>query len=221
MCVDVGVKPSLLFDAACIHAASLKSLIDSLSKDRLLKNILVVLKIEDDIFVAQKSMLSRLAKPMVNPVLVDVSPSLSQPVLLSEKEAFNICSDITDCIQLQLSESAAESGLIDIELPDHINRSTLFGFLLNYPVVYWYCVQSTHNCLAMVPLCVVKVVHDRISKAKDFQYESFSFSIPSSLYDSVDACVQIWFSAVQQSSFGIFVEPHLTLKDVCLPAVNM
>jgi hypothetical protein len=92
------------------------------------------------------------------PVIVDISAELGTPKELSTKMGKELTINIQDTIK---DVFVVESELIDIKPDEMINRSTLYGFLLGYPVIYWYKATGSaqvDNCLAHIPLNVHRLI---------------------------------------------------------------
>ena len=136
--------------------------------------------------------------------------------------------------------------LVKLNIPAHINMCTVFGWLIGYPVVYWFStsILDTFDSglgLSMVPLLCYKVnschgnCHMSLQKADkmDENIELYSFSIPEHLVGAKieSGYFHSWFKMVRTkccvlfeigSDFGLGIEDiKLTISPVCLPSVNL
>ena len=78
------------------------------------------------------------------------------------------------------------------EMTPDINRSTVFGLLLGYPVVYWYRnVSTADNCLSHVPLRVFRIL--AVDSTEDSQPTViYSFTVPDHLYSHCQFLIDNW-----------------------------
>ena len=78
------------------------------------------------------------------------------------------------------------------ELAPDINRSTVFGLLLGYPVVYWYRnVVTADNCLSHVPLRLFRIL--AVDSTADSQPTAiYSFTVPEQLYSHCQSLIDSW-----------------------------
>jgi len=79
----------------------------------------------------------------------------------------------------------------NIQPPVNMNRTTLYGVLLGYPVVYWYDdVNGAGNCLSMIPLQVITVS----VPVNTGNCDIYSFSFPEALLCECSESVNAWRS---------------------------
>ena len=220
--VDHGVKPALLFDVASVSSVQLYSCIRNATAAGLVQSHLSVLEIDMDVFVV---CLDRLKSHLCGkaPVkLVNVSGGLEHPAVLERTETEHIFHTIAMKIQDLPSQ---HEGVLMVDFPEDVNRTTVFGILLGYPVVYWYPPRDTlDNCLSMVPLTVWKVTASfALTNGDTCAGEIYSFSAPRCVADDVDcvvkefiACTRAWFD--RQTLFEDF---RMDTDVVILPAVAM
>lgn len=91
-----------------------------------------------------------------------------------------------------------------IELPPSVNRTTLYGVLLGYPVIYWYDDAADGydggSCLSMTPLVVTTatVTFDLKGHCNDGpkKCEIYSFSIPEALFKLCQEPVDTWCNQI-------------------------
>jgi hypothetical protein len=101
--------------------------------------------------------------------------------------------------------------------PSGWNMSTLFGLLLNYPVVYYYSdIVCGNNCLAQVDL---KCIQSALQAGVDRKVTLFSFSFPLCLQDLLSDAVHDWTRKKHQdlwTGFDIQSEIKIVNLDVVL-----
>lgn len=79
-----------------------------------------------------------------------------------------------------------------LELSPEVNRTSVFGLLLGYPVVYWYSnVSSADNCLSQVPLRLFRIL--TVDSMGDRPMTViYSFTVPEQLYGHCQSFVDSW-----------------------------
>ena len=257
LCIDIGIRSSFLFDYAFVTPCQLDALANIIYKTGLVNHRLAVLSVDDDTFLVDKrALLSKLEQ--CTPMVIDVSGEIDGPVLL-DKSASSRLADIHEMkkhIIHSLKENTdaksekEEIFIIDIDLPKHMNRTTSFGLLLSYPVVYWY--RTTHleasnsghggndgNCLSMVPLCVCQLFAKNTSNKATQQTRPVqscavenisngvhmicSFSYPEQFKSHLKDCIECWRSSMKDN-FAVqsfLSDCTLVQKTVTLAVVAM
>jgi hypothetical protein len=171
----------------------------------------LVFSVNDNVFCCNPTLLEQLLEEQcqsgaytaesqsVMPVIVDASSELEKPCLMANSQKEKIVSDMIQFINLNLSDSKAcdaysgASNLASLSCPSSINQSTLFGFLLGYPVLYWYSSidpSDCRTCLDMCPLVVTSILCDH----NDDTHCVYSFSFPEHLKCEIEQCIFDWFS---------------------------
>lgn len=156
--VDIGLKPCLLFDTATVPAAALAAWVAALTDERLVASRLEVVVVELDLFIinraALEAHLDRIEDHPTDALLaVDVSARLEAPKIVDLQHSTNEC--LQACVRC-LRNGPDSSGYSTVQMSESVNRTTLFGLLLGYPVLYWYDDDNAGNCLGMVTLKVMK-----------------------------------------------------------------
>ena len=216
--VDAGIKPSFLFDYAFIAASTIFDWINRLHAEKLTSNLLTVLDIEEHVFICnfnqlQCSLLQAKSADNKHPIVIDISSNLKHPVSLTSAESLNI---ITLCLEgvigdfLQLNEQPSE--VVAVEIFADINRTTLFGLLLSYPVLYWYSSTSCGNCLGMISLNNTTV----LLKLQNEKTLVYSFSFPVQFKNICDEVVRIWWKEIcsRQSGFALNFSSNIVISPV-------
>jgi hypothetical protein len=216
--VDLGLKPSFLWDLFVTDKNCILQLVEALQHSHLLDSHNVVIFIANEIFIANKAvvitMFDNIFCKRDKKVMIDASDSLTIPKLLEQETNLDeISKNIRDALQRAECESALE-----IAVQSHWCVPTLFGLLLGYPVVY--CLNSDSNCLGGVPLCVYKIqgTFKKMSKL----HTLYSFSIPQCLHQNLDSQIKLWYKknveCINQSHFSsiqllteFVVQPHVIM----------
>lgn len=112
------------------------------------------------------------------PVIVDVSKSLSKPQIVNCREILLI--EFVNVLLQRLKVSVADFVL---ELDDLLESipvppTTVFGLILNYPVVYY--VTDEDNCLSNEPLvlCQIMITNQNSNETKILR----SFTVPKNVF---------------------------------------
>ena len=249
ICVDRGIRQAFLFDYAALTAETLQQFSDIIFANHLVQNELTVVGVVEDVFIVNRNMVLNNLKH-ASPQLVDVSKDHRDPSLFDMQRGISLVQAMANIIRTQLQtesetcEKRTESNtsrVVHLALPDEINPTTMFGFMLEYPVLYWYNACSDHNCLDMVPLHVCKLTatlsltksvdaeqhhklcRDTSSASSQHPQIVCSFSFPEALHGDIGHLVKQWHEnmlarfAVQ----GEFSDYTLSHKVVTLPCVSM
>lgn len=166
-----NLKRGFLFDCGAIDIERLKKLLGDLKREQLVCEYLAIVLVKDDGFILNVKKLYK-----KSPVVVDVSGSLSLPVKIESHLTSEIFAEIEEQLALKSQED-----VIRLVLHDDWSIPTIFGYLINYPAVYFLKPKEDSNNLSGITLKVIQIY------AKDELL--LSFSVPKSIYD-VDADVQ-------------------------------
>ena len=230
LCVIEGIKPALLFDYAMTEPETLKTFLTAVISNGLLpvKNAqLGIIEVGLDVLVYNlQAMTCVVADDIKDVTLIDVTGREGNPRIMNPEE----CHKITDVILTeirQICQSFHSEGEELDHIPIHkindsvdINLSTLFGYLLGYPVIYWFDVKCPkENCLSMLPLTVFTVTGDFPGKT----HTIFSYSIPENILPSVKHLVEAWELKLKSkdNSLDFVCNVCFSSKTVTLPAVNL
>ena len=199
--IFLGLKPSLLFDYAVVEWKNAIRLIAGLAtKTSNLSDfspLLYVLKVDEDIFYADLSLLVKRLRESVDMeefTLIDISGKLQEPRVLekeladSVKRQFHrIVEDLEEKYK-ELTQRGEELVVLDSRVMNLSNYGddnwcapSIFGFLLGYPVIYW-CDRAGDlcNCLSMVPL-------NRYTLTFKIAPSALHARLPASYYKLVEA----------------------------------
>lgn len=229
--VSSGLKPSLLFDYACIDLQKAREMLDEIETQRLLRRRLDVICVGQDIFIADLNVLVRCLKDNLitqSFCLVDVTGSLPEPSLASPEIACRVTEQFAQALNFleeRLSDRNASTGRsLNVPVQDDWNLTSLYGFLLSYPAIYWFAPSRRTNCLASSPLALhtVKLRSQRsweaLFPASDWSWLSregregpapdhtvFSFSVPLALHKDCKDFIEKWKVSLLKTAacFGI------------------
>jgi hypothetical protein len=155
-------KSSFLIDFGPRNVDLLKEILSELKTQKLIEDNLTIATLESEIFIINtKKVMERNCESFH---IIDISDEVSKPQLISDKLFFF---ESVEKIKEKLSENRG-SELIDLG-SFGFNSPTIFGFLINYPVLY-FC-KTENNCLSNRELKVFQI-HD------DENHILISFSVP-------------------------------------------
>ena len=154
-----GFKPSYLLDCCSIDAETMCSFVQHLNALNWLNLPLQVVALDEEVFITNVDILSKWLKvDAPHCPVVDVSVSRGTPAIIETEKRAALLQDVCESILKCLTLNANYEGVIRLELPDSVNRTTVFGLLLGYPVLYWYEADTSRdNCLSMQPLVVSEI----------------------------------------------------------------
>ena len=110
-------------------------------------------------------------------------------------------------------ETDLDEQVLRIDVNSSWNICTIFGFLLGFPVVYYFDIKNANNCLNNQDLIVYKVGVNNFSP--------ISFSIPRILEPE---CKDVLDSWVQDMKVKISsINPSINISHTCvnLPVVSL
>jgi len=146
-CVVNGIKLTWLVDYLPLDITKMLQLLED-SKSAGIFTIqdhsLVILLLNSDVLVMNTAAVAKLASP---PAIVDVSRKLHEPVIMSECAWESVTCAIHSIYSAIADKSCDEQlPIVRLTLADDVNLCTVFGWLLGYPVVYWFDSSSPNSC---------------------------------------------------------------------------
>ena len=137
--------------------------------------------------------------------------------------------DIDACQCLQPDTSVHRTPVVDLLLPPTNNRTTMFGLLLGYPVIYWYRTEDETDpanaevCLDFVPLRVYTVAGKLISTDVECQpHTIYSFSCPEEQAAVMSDTIKNWLKTTQRVDCSkYFSDISMTYKCISLAKVAL
>ncbi len=126
-----------------------------------------ILKLDEDVLLTNSDFLI----PEWRPEFVDITKGIPLPLLVSEEDCSVVNKQLAvwykDLLQKITEPSEVLAIVSSSDLSDNVNRCTLFGWLLNYPVVYWFDPEIGYS-LSMVELvCYTVTVHPAPAETSD------------------------------------------------------
>ena len=171
--VDGGIKFGFLFDCGFIETKRLIDLIKEIKSFGLIRNDIIIVQIGVDVIIFN---LNNFLENVKIPLCINISKSLQKPEIL---DILDSVVKMFKYINTQLEEFSDRSNndlVLELKLDCTFCIPTIFGYLIGYPVLYWYDVfESDDNCLGDVDLQVYQILCHR--------HLIYSFSIPSILSD--------------------------------------
>ncbi|XP_076313509.1 UPF0739 protein C1orf74 homolog [Tachypleus tridentatus] len=239
-----GLRPAYLWDKCLASPEEIQNFVRafsarfSTSKCKYRYNILDVLVLEESVFVinlqALVGHLGRLVNDSSFP-FIDVSFNLENPELVSVGESLtmnvirNVENELRKYWELQQrTESNREPSVIKLDCDNLWNLTALFGILLNFPVIYWYNLETQRkgdNCLGMTTLRVYRIIcHIHFTESL-IHHEILSFSVPKCVYSQIQEKICLWFFMLKNivSSFccACFKDIELISEEKVLPTVAL
>lgn len=150
-CVVNGIKLTWLVDYLPLDVTKLRQLLeDSLSAGifTIRDHSVAILMLNSDLLVINTAI--DLATPPTATMFIDISTTLDKLVVVSECQWENVsCAvqEIQRAITVATTESCIDQLLVmtQVILAEDVNLSTVFGWLLGYPVIYWFDNNSSSS----------------------------------------------------------------------------
>ncbi|XP_048409274.1 UPF0739 protein C1orf74 homolog [Stegostoma tigrinum] len=233
LAVDLELKPTFLFDYSPAKAEQVQNYIQEVQKTRLLSQHLHILSIEENVLIINLNKairhLERTLQENRVPI-IDVSADRSSP-RVAETCISNQVKAQLDLILKHLKSQVVqrgrcESGVVSASkiFSSEWNLCTIFGFLLGFPISYWFDFNKTfENCLSMTELRVFSASAFCHRITKNLKHQMYSFSIPEVLYLELQSAVESWNRDLQsdftkQSNFS---ELSFSTEITCQPAITL
>lgn len=139
-------KNGFLFDCGTVDVEILKNLVNELKVEKLISDDIKVVTLESEIFILNVKKFSTGCELNI----INVSKDLEKPqIIIDNSEISKIIYEITVKIK-ESKENFIELGSYGSICP------TLFGYLINYPVLYYS--ETDENCLSNQELKVFQVI---------------------------------------------------------------
>ncbi|XP_074647682.1 UPF0739 protein C1orf74 homolog [Tubulanus polymorphus] len=232
LAIDARLKPAYLFDELFITVETMFEFLQNLRRRSLL---LVpdpaIVRIDDTIFLTTVADLKTRFFDVERDAnstcrIVDISDTLESPVVLDYDDGGNgkrILDTFRREIRTAFETCREADGISILTVPStaESNRSTMFGMLLGYPVVYWYRGSDPYDCktcLDCVPLSVYKVdvEFELFSNLKLPTDSIYSFSIPQACSEAAKGLIDVWYKHLQVKADDIGANMKLTVDSVTL-----
>ncbi|CRL00849.1 CLUMA_CG014100, isoform A [Clunio marinus] len=161
-------KRGFLFDCGVTNKETLIDLLTKLKVNKLISKQIIVAAVKEDFFILNIEKFYQ----KDSHIFVDVSGSLEKPGNFKLND-FNIEKHL-EVIRKQII-SFENDLFVDLEISEEYCVPTIFGYLINYPVLYYYNDENDRNCLSLVDLKVFQIIRD--------DEILISFSIPCEIFD--------------------------------------
>ncbi|KAL7028776.1 hypothetical protein ACKWTF_005991 [Chironomus riparius] len=165
------LKNSFLYDCGNVDVASIKQVLNVLRQRRLISSDITVVTLSQDILILNVKKI--LERENSSKFVIDVSGSNDKPMLVPQDKmnSFNV---MFEEIRKQL-----KLNNYDIISDDNWCITSIFGYLINYPVLYYLPNNIDSNCLSHIDLKVFQILlNDDIV---------ISFSIPLDIFNDNEA----------------------------------
>lgn len=215
--VNLGLKPSLLYDINSASAEQLQEYLSSLQSLQLVSNSLLVMSLSGNCFIVNPGSLKTNIQRVLHDssvTVVDVCHSLESPTIanLQTCKLVNVGQKLLILLEEFQRLEEAEKPLYVGEESEDWNLCSVFGLLLGYPVIYWFDqTVGFENCISMTPLIVITASAAFQTDATTHRCGLYSFSFPAALLEETQSSLQNWKLGLQE----IF-EQQDVLKDLSL-----
>ncbi|XP_041051834.1 UPF0739 protein C1orf74 homolog isoform X1 [Carcharodon carcharias] len=233
LAVDSEIKPAFLFDYSLAEAEQIQKYVQELQKTGLLSQDFHILSIEDNTLIVNlnktikhlERMLQENGLPVIDVSAHRASPRLAEACVTKQVNAQ--LDLILKHLKSQVVERRkSESGFVSASaiFSSEWNLCTLFGFLLGFPVSYWFDFnKSFENCLSMTELRVFSASASCPRITSNLKHRMYSFSVPETLYVDLQSTIESWNRDLQsdfnkQSNFS---KLSISTEIVCQPAITL
>lgn len=165
-------KRGFLFDCCAVDHEKIHKMLKNLQNCNLISSEIIVVDLNSDVFIVNKS---KFTDNSTEAIFIDISENLNNPKLLESSETIG---HELDRIRNQII-SHKEESILKFDSSEFSSPPTLYGFLINYPVLYFHHQSSDGNCLSYKNLKVFQVIINKLIL--------LSFSIPESLFNHCDS----------------------------------
>ena len=212
--VDLGVKSAYLYDIGPPIGENLQGFIADLVEESLISSYLNIVEVEMDCLIVKAESVyeikENLEKNCENQSLKFIDITNDSDSVLTNSE--DIRTEIKETVN-NISANMASDKVHLYVLPHTLscNRTSLFGVLLGYPVIYWFH-ESKHvgqNFLSLVPLCCITVFSELVTEkenSKDDKHTLYSFSYPACHDGILKDIGNEWFGKLKTKCEGTSLE---------------
>lgn len=179
-------KRGFLFDCGAADADILIDLVAKLKDKKLINEDILVAVVKDDIFILNVKKFTHESLHVV----VDISGSLEKSKFIEDSSLTNeMFEDINKQIRI-----ADRRDSTQLEIKAGWCVPTVFGYLINYPALYYHQPGDDTNCLSLIDLSVHQIITG--------DQTLISFSVPTELYDKnqiVRDTIETWLHNFQNN----------------------
>lgn len=153
------LKNSFLYDCGNVDVASIKQVVQILKNKWLISSDIRIVTLSQDIFILNvKKILDR---ENSSKFVIDVSGSNDKPILVPQ-DKMNSFDDMFEGIRKQLTlfkRNNNDDEIIDLIIADdNWSVTSIFGYLINYPVLYYLPNSFDSNCLGNIDLKIFQII---------------------------------------------------------------
>jgi hypothetical protein len=191
-------KRGFLFDCGRVDCPAIVEMVEELKGAGVVTRDLMVVEVGGDVFILNPGKFCVGEEKIV----VDVSGKLEKPRKVEELREIQAVLDEVSSQILKLADGG--SSLKRLEIPDGFSIPTIFGFLINYPILYY--LDSDSNCLSLVDLQISQVFSDETLL--------ISFSVPSDILSNdpqTRQSIETFLSHFQNHETKTFTANHPTI----------
>lgn len=229
--VDCSIKPAYLYDIGPPVGHKLQALVIELLAESLIESYLNVVEIGMDCLIVNPESLKAVKASFVNTQFesyetkfVDITSDSNSVIINNETIRTELHEAVTNIIRNLVFDRVNLFSLSDSVC---CNRTSLFGLLLGYPVVYWFDENKSkqQNYLSMVPLCCIQVTASVMEDNSDQNWETeshhlYSFSYPSCHNGTLEEVVKKWFEQLEMKVRDtLFENLSISSFEKCFEAV--
>lgn len=227
LAVDLGLKPSLLYDSNGAKAEQVQQYLSSLQSSQLVSKSLLTLDLNGNTLIVNPATVRLNIEQLLHGdsvAVIDVCHSLDKPTISEtlRGELKTIAQDVLILLRGCEHLGEAENPLNAGDKCEEWNLCTVFGLLLGYPVIYWFDQnKSFENCLSMTPLSVTTASVTWKVNGEDHRCRLFSFSVPADLLEDTQYNLKNWKVCLQErfQQQNILTDLAVCQTMVTLPSV--
>ncbi|XP_068568230.1 UPF0739 protein C1orf74 homolog [Cebidichthys violaceus] len=227
--VDLGLKPSLLYDSNGAGADQVQLYLSSLQSSQLVSKSLLTLDLNGNSLIVNTLAVGSNVEQLLrdnNVAVIDVCHTLEKPTFADSLrgEIRSVTRDVLLLLRELEQPKEAEKPHCVGEKSAEWNLCTVFGLLLGFPVTYWFDqTESFENCLSMTPLIVTTASATWQADSASHTFCLYSFSFPAALLEALQSNLERWRLRLQERFKQqtvlkdlTFCQSTVTLPSVCL-----
>jgi hypothetical protein len=198
-------KNAFLYDLGTVDVDIMRQIIAKLQERKLISANIRLARLADDVFILN---IAKVLKSEHFGHSIDVSGSLKEPMVIDQGDKRGmLIANMIKSVKDQLRERVNDGSVIDIVIPDDGSEwcvPTLFGFLINYPTLYFLQTNDNDtNCLGCRDLKVFQVLINGDAL--------LSFSIPLEIHNANEAIqrtISTYLASFQNHTVTSFISNY-------------
>ncbi|CAF0889186.1 unnamed protein product [Adineta steineri] len=193
LCLNLNIKSAYLFDLFPYSIEDMRNLLNNLSSYLPFRSIILKYSINDLIIMNSSQLLKLIDDTSTSILIIDLNTMTTTNChpMLDE-----ICNHLSWINNRQHEQIDFDNETNDewSHLIQSLNHTTIFGYLLGYPLIYFYLSTSLMD--------VMTLKNFRLSvKIKDLNYETLLYSFSCPIHEKIDQqqielFVNQWFSSL-------------------------